>query len=231
MQNIVKSNNKRNKTALIVFAREPKDGKVKTRLAKDFPTPTVTRLYKAFVKDVLNVARKTRCDQRFIYYVGNGSSMPFLRQFENHFQLKKQTGKNLGERMYRAFCYCKKKKFDRIIIVGTDCLTLTERDINKAFQKLENHDCILGPSRDGGYYLIALKSPHRKLFEGIDWSTESVLKQTLRGARQLNKKTFLLKNREDIDTTVHLKRFSRCVRDSSSAVHTQKILQSLPLLS
>jgi len=219
------------KSALIVFAREPKDGKVKTRLAKDLPVSTVTRLYKAFVKDVLSIALKAKCDQRFIYYVGNGSSIPFLRQFENHFHLRRQTGNDLGERMYRAFCYCKKKKFNRIVIVGTDCLTLTEKDINKAFQKLENHDCVLGSSKDGGYYLIALKSPHWKLFEGIDWSTKSVLKQTLRGARQLRKKTFLLKSREDIDNTIHLRRFSKCMKGSSVAVHTQKILQKISLLN
>jgi len=215
------------KSALIVFAREPKDGKIKTRLAKDLPISAVTCLYKAFVKDVLNVALKSCCDQRFIYYVGNGSSMPFLRKFEHHFQLKRQTGKDLGERMYRAFCHCRKENFDRIIIVGSDCLTLTERDINRAFQKLENYDCVLGPSKDGGYYLIALKSPHWKLFEGINWSTELVLRQTLQRARQLYKKTFLLKSREDIDTAVHLERFSKCMNGPSVAVHTRKILQNL----
>lgn len=217
------------KTALIVFAREPKDGKVKTRLAKDLSTPTVTRLYKAFVRDVLSIALKVKCDQRFIYYVGNGSSISFLRKFEDHFQLKRQIGKNLGERMYRAFCRCKEKKFDRMIIIGTDCLTLTERDISRAFQKLRNYDCVLGPPRDGGYYLIALKSPHRKLFEGIDWSTALVLKQTLRKARQLNKKVFLLKRREDIDTIVHLKNFSQRTKTPSVAIHTQRILKNLSL--
>jgi len=219
------------KSALIVFAREPRDGKVKTRLSKNLPSVTVTRLYKAFVKDVLNIALKVKCDQRFIYYVGNGSSIPFLRKFENHFQLKRQTGKDLGERMYRAFCRCKREKFHRIIIIGTDCLTLNERDINRAFQKLENYDCVLGPSKDGGYYLIALKSPQWKIFENINWSTESVLRQTIRGVRLLRKKTFLLKCREDIDTAVNLKNFFQRKKSPSTAIHTQKILQNLSLLS
>jgi len=151
------------KSALIVFAREPKDGNVKTRLCRDLPHATVTRLYKAFVKDVLKIALDTKCDERFIYYAGSSSSIPFLRRLSNGFHLKKQRGQDLGERMYRAFVYCRKKNFDRIVIIGTDCLTLTSRDIEMALKKLNSYDCVLGPAQDGGYYLIALKSPHRKL--------------------------------------------------------------------
>jgi len=227
MKNAIKSNIKQEKTALIVFAREPKDGKVKTRLCRDLPRQTVTRLYKAFVKEVLKVARQTRCDQRFIYYAGNGSSIPFLRQSENQFRLRRQTGKDLGERMYRAFMYCQKMHFKRVVIIGTDCLTLNSQDIEKAIKKLELYDYVLGPSKDGGYYLLALKLPHWKLFQGIHWSTSSVLKQTLRKARQLNKKTFLLGSREDIDTFVDLKEFANRKRKFATAHHTQRILSKI----
>jgi len=217
----------KSKTALIVFAREPKEGKVKTRLCKDLPFSTVTRLYKAFVKDILSVARRVQCDQRFIYYAGNGSSIPFLRQVGNRFQLKRQMGKDLGERMYRAFLYCQKSNFARIIIIGTDCLTLTAKDIERAFKKLGSFDCVLGPSVDGGYYLIALKVPHFKLFKGIEWSTSSVLNQTLHKARQLNKRTFLLSKREDIDTVIHLRNLSKRIKSPTRAFHTQKILKQI----
>lgn len=215
------------RSALIIFAREPKDGKVKTRLRRDLPAPTVTRLYKAFVKDVLTVARKTRCDQRFIYYVGNSSSIPFLKRAGRQFQLRRQVGKDLGERMYKAFVYCQRMRFDRIVIIGTDCLTLTSRDIEKALKKLESYDCVLGPSKDGGYYLIALKSPYLRLFQGVRWSTSSVLRQTIQKARKLNIKIYLLRKREDIDTVSHLKTFSRKIKSCATAAHTQKILKSL----
>jgi len=122
------------RSALIIFAREPKDGKVKTRLCKDLPFPVVTRLYEAFIKDVLKIALKTKCDERFIYYAGSGSSIPFLRRSANDFKLKKQTGKDLGERMYKAFVQCRKKHFERIVIVGTDCVTLTKQDIERAYR-------------------------------------------------------------------------------------------------
>lgn len=217
------------KSALIVFAREPKDGKVKTRLCRDLPSSTVTRLYKAFIKDVLHVALQARCDERFIYYAGSGSSIPFLRRSENHFRLKRQTGKDLGERMCRAFLYGRKKQFERIVIIGTDCVTLTARDIEQAYQKLGSYDCVLGPSKDGGYYLIALKYPYSQLFKGIHWSTSSVLKQTLQKLRRLKKKAFLLSEREDIDTITHLKNLSRHTKNSSAAVFTHTILKNMSL--
>jgi len=217
------------KMALIVFAREPKEGKVKTRLCKDLPPPTVTQIYKAFVRDVLSIALKTHCDERFIYYVGTGFSIPFLRRAGKGFLLKRQMGKDLGRRMYKAFAHCQKQRFERIVIIGTDCVTLMTRDIERAFQKLEAHDCVLGPSKDGGYYLIGLKAPHRKIFSGVKWSTSLVLEQTLHRARQLNKKVFLLRSREDVDTVADLRKLSRRISGSGIAGHTQKVLKKLSL--
>ena len=140
-------------------------------------------------------------------------------------------GKDLGERMHKAFIYCHKNRFERIVIVGTDCVTLSAKDIEKALQKLESYDCVLGPSKDGGYYLIGLKFPYSKLFKGVDWSTASVLEQTLYRVRQLNKKVFLLGEREDVDTIVDLRRLSRRIRNSGTAVHTKKVLKKAPPFS
>lgn len=223
----ISSVNMSNKSALIVFAREPKDGKVKTRLCRDLPFPIVTRLYKAFVKDVLKTALETKCDKRFIYYAGHGASIPFLRRYMNDFQLKRQMGKDLGERMHAALMYCQKNHFNKIVIIGTDCLTLTKRDIECALKKLDFYDVVLGPSKDGGYYLIALKSSTSKLFKGIRWSTSSVLKQTLQKARQMRKRIFLLRKLEDIDTIEHLEGFHRSAKGNKVAVQTRKTLNDL----
>ncbi len=126
--------------------------------------------------------------------------------------------------MHRAFTYCHKKHFDRIVIIGTDCLTITVKDIEQAFKKLGAYDCVLGPSKDGGYYLIGLKGPNARLFTGIKWGTSSVLEQTVRKAGRLKKKTFLLREKEDIDTVSDLKRLSKRIKDTNIAPHTQKIL-------
>ncbi len=221
----------RDKTALIIFAREPKEGKVKLRLCKDLPRPTVVRLYKAFTKDTLAAALKAKCDQCFIYYAGTGSSIPFLRLFEQRFRLKRQMGKDLGERMLRAFTHCSKQHFEKIVIIGTDCPELAAGDIEEAFRKLDAHDCVLGPAKDGGYYLIGLKVPDARIFKGISWGTSSVLEQTIRKVGQARKITFLLREREDIDILADLKRLARRIKNTDTAVHTQKVLRQTGLSS
>ncbi|VAX37370.1 hypothetical protein MNBD_UNCLBAC01-900 [hydrothermal vent metagenome] len=195
------------KTALIIFAREPKDGKTKTRLLKDLDVKTVTQLYKTFLRKTFAIAKGTPNTEHFIYYAGTGSSIPFLRKYKNSFILRRQIGDNLGIRMHHAFTYCSKQKFNKIILIGTDCLTLTTQDIQKAFDKLNRYDCVLGPAKDGGYYLIGLNHPQKKLFENIPWSTDSVLMQTIKQLQSLKKTYSLLRKQEDIDTIESLKRY------------------------
>jgi len=217
------------KSALVVFAREPKEGKVKTRFLRELSPQTVTRIYEAFIRDVLKVARQANCDQRFLYYAGAGSSIPFLRRFEKKFLLKRQVGEDLGVRMHRAFSYCQRRRFDKTVIIGTDCLTLTAHDIETALRKLSRYDCVLGPSKDGGYYLIGLKDADKRIFENIKWGTSSVLKATLKRIQKLNKKTYLLREREDMDTAEQLRKFPKNVKAAKTSPYTQKALRNLSL--
>ncbi len=197
------------KTALIIFAREPKDGKVKTRLARDLPVKIVTSLYKAFVKDVLALCLQARCDQRFLFYAGSNRSLKFLKRFTPKFTLKRQLGSNLGGRMMHAFSFCHAQDFDKMLIVGTDCLEITSKDIEKAFKLLDRVDVVLGPSRDGGYYLIGMKKPVGSIFEGVHWSSEKVLIQTLQKIQKIKKSYALLSKKEDVDTIKELKNLSK----------------------
>ncbi|OGX33789.1 MAG: hypothetical protein A3C36_06290 [Omnitrophica WOR_2 bacterium RIFCSPHIGHO2_02_FULL_52_10] len=216
------------KSALIIFAREPKDGKVKTRLARDLPVRAVTRLYKAFIRDVLHTALQVSCAEKFLFYAaGAGSCIPFLRKAAAGFRMKKQAGKDLGERMSQAFAYCQKAGFQRTVLIGTDCMTLTAKDIKRAFQALGSHDCVLGPAKDGGYYLIAVSRLCRGIFQGVAWGTPAVFRKTLRKAKKIRKTVFLLPPREDIDRFVQLKRFSRNRRNIKMAPHTRKTLKQL----
>jgi len=215
------------KTALIVFAREPAEGKVKTRLAKNLSAQDVARLYTAFVKDVLAVAQQARCDQRFIFYAADDGSIPFLKAFEGVFTLQAQYGNDLGERMLHAFSLCQNNGFNRVVIIGTDCLTLSADDIELAFSQLGQNDCVLGPSRDGGYYLIGLKEPDPRIFQGIEWSTDKVLSQTCFHLKAMQKQIDLLSEREDIDSLVHLQNFCRGDVACSTAPETRKILENI----
>jgi len=217
------------KEALIVFAREPKEGKVKTRLLSDLSPRFVTRLYKAFLKDIFQMAQKVHCDERFIYYAGQSGSTPFLEKYRRKFRLRRQTGKDLGERMFRGFRFCLCHSFHKVIIIGTDCLTLFPKDIQSAYRALDHADCVLGPSKDGGYYLIGMKEPFSELFGQIDWSTSSVLKQTLKKAKQHKRSVKLLRLKEDIDTIASLRRLKKGIHQYRSMAHTHKILKSVSI--
>lgn len=217
------------KKALVIFGKEPKDGRVKTRLARDLPVSFVTKLYKAFLKDIFNLARNVKCQERFLFYAGSSAHIPFLKRYSRGFQLKRQVGPNLGKRMYQAFVHCDKKKYDQTIIIGSDCLDIAPKDIEKAFKQLLKHDCVIGPSKDGGYYLIGLKRPTKKIFEGIPWSTENVLASTLRKAHQNRLSVYLLPPKEDIDTMKSLKKFAKKIDRVRIAAYTKKQLECVSL--
>jgi len=193
--------------ALIVLARQPELGRVKTRLTTDLPEDLVFEMYKAMVKDVLRMARSVRGCHRYIFHAGSPrTGAGFFERYVKSFALKRQNGADLGARMLNAFRVCRREGCARLVLIGTDCLSINEKVIQTAFSKLISHDIVLGPSRDGGYYLIGLKLPVAKLFEGIDWGADRVFAQTVVRIKQLKKKVHFLRLRSDIDTVEDLKR-------------------------
>ena len=225
-KNITVPENNKN-FCLIIFAREPEEGKVKTRLLDELSVSVVTKLYRNFAEDVLMLAKKVHCQKRMVYYTSSNLNLPFLSKFKNDFTLRKQKGKDLGERMYAAFKESQRQGFEHIVIIGTDCLTLTVGDIENAFQKLQSHDCVLGPCPDGGYYLIGLNDPIQDLFLNIPWSTPDVLSLTLDRIKLLKKKVFFLEEREDIDTIEDLKRVGQYFEKQGFKNYTALALESI----
>jgi rSAM/selenodomain-associated transferase 1 len=107
---------------------------------------------------------------------------------------------DLGERMQRAFAEAFAKGAKTVVLIGSDCPAITRDDIYAARARLREHDLVVGPAVDGGYWLIALRSPQPELFKGMPWSTEKVLGETLRRARAMNLNVDLLRILTDIDT-------------------------------
>jgi len=210
------------KWALVIFAREPVTGEVKTRMLTTFSKAQVTRLYKAFVRDVLQTAKAVGCQQKFIYVAGKNSRRSFLTQFQRYFILKEQKGGDLGERMHQAFVDCSHSHFTATIIIGTDCLSLTERDIRLAFEKLAQYDCVIGPADDGGYYLLGLRRPTAKLFKNMPWGSRLVFKETLKRVEELKKSVYILEKRGDLDTAEDLNKWFKSPKTS---FYTQRVLQ------
>jgi len=192
------------KRALIVFAREPKLGKVKTRLARAMGKYKVLALYKAFICDVLAMVARLDGVTRFIYYTGGEWPLDFLGCFKGDFFYRRQYGDELGKRLLQAVKNCQDSGFDATIIIGSDCLDISPKDIEKSFQALKKHDLVIGPSKDGGYYLIGMKRGLAEIFKGIKWSSQHVFQKTMILARKSGLSVCILEKRADIDNIANL---------------------------
>jgi rSAM/selenodomain-associated transferase 1 len=215
---------------LIVFAKEPIKGAVKTRLRNCFSDADVIRLYKAFVKDTLAVSNDVRSIRKILAF--SSQQVPrFLKSVNCGFEMIEQRGATLGDRMHNVFVYAHKSKSKKTVIIGTDSPTLPPRLIEKAFSALRRKDVVIGPSTDGGYYLIGMKEPRRGIFKGVKWSSVSVLKKTLDNAGSLGMTTALLDEWYDVDDSLSLKRLLEDLCDpknAGNAKHTRQALKKYP---
>jgi len=215
---------------LILFAKEPVGGNVKTRLQGYLSQDRCVKLYKAFLRDTLDVMNKISCKHKIIAYDSHGKRPRYLKKIAPHYAFYKQKGDSLGERMYNAFRFAKDTGASKMVIIGSDSPTLPASSIKKSFGLLGRADVVLGPSFDGGYYLIGLKSPCVGLFKGITWSSPTVLENTIKNAHKLKKRVALLDKRYDIDnirTLFWLKNDLSKVKNRGVARWTRKFMNSV----
>ncbi|MCK5655242.1 MAG: TIGR04282 family arsenosugar biosynthesis glycosyltransferase [Candidatus Aureabacteria bacterium] len=194
------------KRILIIFAKEPVRGKVKTRLAPHLSQTKCLALYKELLEATVALARGVKCGKKIIAYDFCGRNPSFLKKIASDFEFYKQNGKDLGARMFDAFETFVTNN-TKAVIIGSDSPDLPRSYISRAFEMLSKNDLVLGPAYDGGYYLIGLKEPCKKIFEGIKWSSGSVFERTLEKAKKLKKKAAVLNSWHDIDTPEDLKYF------------------------
>ncbi len=191
-------------TNLIIFAKRPIPGKVKTRLIP-YITPTeAAELYKAFVTDIICNAHKLECDQVTIAYTPSNAEAAFHSICGQSVNYLPQKGHDLGERMQNAFLDSFENGPKRTVIIGTDSPTLPLTYIRKAFDALKEVPVTIGPTFDGGYYLIGLSEQDDAVFEGVDWSTSRVFSQTLARIQAINKQLYVLPPWYDVDTPDNL---------------------------
>ncbi len=190
--------------AVVVFAKPPIRGEVKTRLTGRLDEQGATELYRAFLEDL--AARGSDFERSSDYAVTpmlaykKAPTHPGFEPFrERDYVFVEQPGGHLGDKMHGVAERCFDSGAERVVIVGSDSPTLLDRHLGRAFATLQNRDVALGPSNDGGYYLMGLRNSPRTLFERIDWSTRSVLHQTLRRAREAGLECELLEFWYDID--------------------------------
>jgi rSAM/selenodomain-associated transferase 1 len=192
------------KKCLIIFVKEPIRGNVKTRLGSHLSQLECVRLYKNFLKYAIDLARGIKCSDKIIAYDSCGKRPDYLRKIAPDFKFYMQKGRDLGERMSNAFIDFTSDN-TKTVLIGSDSPGLPKNYINKAFSELASNDLVLGPTYDGGYYLIGMKDNCEEIFRGIKWSSSAVFEETLKKAKKMKKKTAVLNTWYDIDTTEDLK--------------------------
>lgn len=184
------------KEAQIIFVRQPQLGKVKTRIAAAVGNNAALAIYKKLLQHTYEITSPLSC-AKFVFYADaiNNNDL-----WNDGYQKLLQANGDLGMRMKAAFKYLFEKGYNRICIVGSDCYELTPAIITNAFYLLKTHDVVIGPAKDGGYYLLGMKDGVKEIFDGVEWSTESVLQQTLLNIQEYKHTFTLLQQLNDIDT-------------------------------
>ncbi|HSF54116.1 MAG TPA: TIGR04282 family arsenosugar biosynthesis glycosyltransferase [Algoriphagus sp.] len=191
--------------ALIIFQKNAILGKVKTRLASTTGDEQALEIYNWMTTYTHQIANQIRVD-KFLFY------SDFIPQHSDEilhgYQFEVQSGANLGERMSNAFAYLFAKGYSSVVIIGTDCPELKVSDLNKAFLALSQNDLVIGPAKDGGYYLLGKSCFCPELFRDIPWSTSKVLELTLDRADEANLHYEFLNIKSDIDTIEDWEKFT-----------------------
>ena len=196
--------------ALIIFLKYPEPGKVKTRLAKDIGNEKACEIYKLLAENVIkNILPKNpgTYDVHIFFTPADKETeirtwlKPILDDNQGiKTQFRTQEGSNLGKRMSNAFKkILQEKGCKKCIIIGTDCPEIDATLIENAFGVLKEKDIVIGPCKDGGYYLLGMSRPVSDLFVDIDWSTDRVFEQTMEKIQKNNLSCSILKTLVDID--------------------------------
>ncbi len=182
---------------LLIFVKNPILGQVKTRLAATVGEARALEIYRILLDHTTKIIIELPID-KVIYY----------SNFIDHddlwdqaiYQKQLQTQGDLGQKMSAAFEWGFQSGYREICIIGSDCYELAPEIIMSGFQALSTHDAVLGPTRDGGYYLLGLKEMRGELFQNKNWGTDSVAADTLNDLNELDLDYRTLETLNDVDT-------------------------------
>jgi uncharacterized protein len=227
-----------NVCALAVMTKAPRAGQVKTRLVPPLTPDEAAQLNVCFLRDTAAAIAKmsgTKA-QGVGVYTPIGAESVYIGILPVEFGLLPQRGNGFGERLALAAEDLFKCGFASVCLIDSDSPTVPSDVYAEAVELLANPNdrVVLGPSDDGGYYLIGLKQNQPELFQQIDWSTERVLEQTKERARELNLEVFLLPTGYDVDDAAALQRLSEELLSGKSstdvAPSTREFLAALKTL-
>jgi uncharacterized protein len=202
---------------LVIVAKEPLPGKVKTRLFPKFSPAIAAELYRCFLYDRIQEVSTLNGVARAIAYTPEDARETFTTLALDGFELFAQRGKHLGERLHNIFLEKLSQRYKAVSIVDSDSPDLPKSLMQESFELLlsKQADIVFGPCYDGGYYLVGMRKPYPELFRNIPWSTENVLSVTLEIARKMGLNVKLLSTWNDLDTFEDLIEFYTMYKERS----------------
>ncbi len=192
------------RASIIIFTKYPEEGKVKTRLASTIGYHYAMVFYKMIAEKIIFEVKRIRTIYTYIFFSEEKEKINVKKWLGQKYFYSHQEGEGLGERMYEAFRKVFGHGANKVILTGTDIPDLSKVIIEEAIINLDNYDIVIGPAKDGGYYLLGMNKLHSSLFEDIEFSTPSVLSQTINTIEKLKLRYFLLPELQDIDTNEEL---------------------------
>jgi rSAM/selenodomain-associated transferase 1 len=218
-----------NKKCVLVFIKFPEKGKVKSRLSEAFDTDMVLSLYECFVFDLLETLKKGTYALK-ICFSPPETYENIVRWLGREYSYMPQKGNDLGERMKNAFMDSFSEGFSEVVLIGSDIPDLTIEVIHEAFA-FDLYDASIGPASDGGYYLIGFtnKTFLPEIFKGIEWGTDTVLKQTMKLFKSHKHTVRVLPVWHDVDRPEDVQALYSRNRDTEfAASRTMRFLSANP---
>ncbi len=185
-------------SALLIFIKNPLKGTVKTRLAQSIGDEQALMVYQYLLQHTRNTVNHLSSEYHKLLFYSNFINTHdewLATDYDKHLQSEG----DLGNKMYEAFSVGFAKGYTHLVIIGSDCLALDTTILQEAFTALLQHDFVVGPAKDGGYYLLGMQSLEQSLFKNKQWSSATVLSDTLADIAALGKSYYLLPQLSDID--------------------------------
>jgi rSAM/selenodomain-associated transferase 1 len=219
----------KNDALILFFVKYPEPGEVKTRLAATIGPDKAAEVYGHFLLDLLAKLESTQLPFKVCFYPEQKRDL-MMAWLGDGYEYSLQKGVDLGERMATAFLDAFAGGHSRVVLMGSDFPDLPQSFLEESLGVLNTHDAVIGPAMDGGYYLIGFRKEtfFPQAFEGMDWGTEGVFRQTLSILKDHGKGVYVLPVWNDIDTIEDLREFIQ--RSESSGSATSKTMSFLSKL-
>ncbi len=216
--------------AIVLMTKTPGYLPVKTRVAVDLNESIAIEVYRCFLRDIGDKFRALKLPLLVHHLPGQADEEPILRELLGPVDVYPQSGHDLGARMQKAFEQHFAQGWEQLLLIGGDCPDLPPELFEQAFKALKTHNCVLGPTYDGGYYLIGFNQSGfaPAVFDFSDWGAKTVYGETIRRLQTGNVTYFELETRSDIDTLQELQQvYTHNQQGWYSDSHTMQLLKQL----